>query len=195
MDGDGSASISRGSRQQLRDFHTANQYVAKYRHGWRWLRHCAPDVTDIFVEVYRASRVILRHSRIGAKISPSNPAPFIATPPANCHKRFWGLSGLNYGTVGRIPARSAQSLWTDEKTDKPKAKSITLTFTAAQEKPHVFIEVMVLDRLLSLNSDGGLLKGLNMTNLGYRHVMRNPICAGSAPTFLRTWRERATNGL
>lgn len=47
------------------------------------------------------------------------------------------------------------SLWTDESTAKPKAKSITLTFTAVSgETPHIY-EIMVLDRLLTLNSDGG----------------------------------------
>lgn len=44
------------------------------------------------------------------------------------------------------------SLWTDESTAKPKAKSITLTFTGSA--PRIY-EVMVLDRLLTLNADGG----------------------------------------
>ena len=39
---------------------------------------------------------------------------------------------------------------------KPKARSITLTFTAATRQPPRIYEVMVLDRLLTLNSDGGL---------------------------------------
>ena len=43
-------------------------------------------------------------------------------------------------------------LWTDESTAKPKAKSITLTFTG--KSPKIY-EVMVLDRLLTLNADGG----------------------------------------
>ena len=48
------------------------------------------------------------------------------------------------------------NLWTDESTEKPKAKSITLTFTAVTgETPRIY-EVMVLNRLLTLNSDGGL---------------------------------------
>ena len=47
------------------------------------------------------------------------------------------------------------NLWTDEKTDKPKAKSITLTVTAKTgETPRIY-EVMILDRLLTLDSDGG----------------------------------------
>ena len=47
------------------------------------------------------------------------------------------------------------NLWTDESTAKPKAKSITLTFTAVTgETPRIY-EIMVLDRLLTLNSDGG----------------------------------------
>ena len=44
------------------------------------------------------------------------------------------------------------NLWTDESTAKPKAKSITLTFTGSNIRIY---EVMVLDRLLTLNSDGG----------------------------------------
>ncbi|RKU21001.1 hypothetical protein C6499_22540 [Candidatus Poribacteria bacterium] len=44
------------------------------------------------------------------------------------------------------------NLWIDESTTKPKAKSITLTFTGSS--PRIY-EVMVLDRLLTLNSDGG----------------------------------------
>ena len=44
------------------------------------------------------------------------------------------------------------NLWTDESTAKPKAKSITLTFTGTSPKIY---EVMVLDRLLTLNADGG----------------------------------------
>jgi len=48
------------------------------------------------------------------------------------------------------------SLWTDETQAKPKAKSITLTFTAKNgETPRIY-EIMILDRLLVLNSDGGL---------------------------------------
>ena len=44
------------------------------------------------------------------------------------------------------------SFWTDESTAKPKAKSVTLTFTGSS--PRIY-EVMILDRLLTLNSDGG----------------------------------------
>lgn len=44
------------------------------------------------------------------------------------------------------------SLWTDESTAKPKAKSMTLTFTGSA--PRIY-EVMVLNRLLTLNADGG----------------------------------------
>ena len=47
------------------------------------------------------------------------------------------------------------SLWADESTAKPKAKSVTLTFTAAASKTARIYEVMVLDRLLTLNADGG----------------------------------------
>ena len=46
------------------------------------------------------------------------------------------------------------TLWQDGTLDisKPKAKSITLTFTGSS--PRIY-EVMILDRLLTLNSDGG----------------------------------------
>ena len=47
------------------------------------------------------------------------------------------------------------SLWTDESTAKPKAKSITLTFTAVTGQTPRIYEVMILDRLLTLDSDGG----------------------------------------
>ena len=47
------------------------------------------------------------------------------------------------------------SLWTDENTAKPKAKSITLTFTAESGQSVRVYEVMILNRLLTLNSDGG----------------------------------------
>ena len=49
------------------------------------------------------------------------------------------------------------SLWQDTTLgiSKPKAKSVTLTFTAAASKTARIYEVMVLDRLLTLNADGG----------------------------------------
>ena len=49
------------------------------------------------------------------------------------------------------------NLWTTENQlgAKPKARSITLTFTAATSQPLRIHEVMILDRLLTLNSDGG----------------------------------------
>ena len=50
------------------------------------------------------------------------------------------------------------SLWTDESTDKPKAKSITLTVTAETGETARIHEVMILDRLLTLNADGGFSK-------------------------------------
>lgn len=50
------------------------------------------------------------------------------------------------------------SLWDDTQTPKPaklRAKSITLTFTGSS--PRIY-EVMVLDRLLTLDSDGGFTR-------------------------------------
>ena len=47
------------------------------------------------------------------------------------------------------------NLWTDATQPKPKAKSITLTFTAESGQSVRIYEVMVLDRLLTLNADGG----------------------------------------
>lgn len=44
------------------------------------------------------------------------------------------------------------SLWTDESTEKPKAKSVTLTFTGSNIRIY---NVLVLDRRLSLNANGG----------------------------------------
>ena len=44
------------------------------------------------------------------------------------------------------------NLWTDETQPKPKAKSVTLTFTGTNIRVY---EVMILNRLLTLNSDGG----------------------------------------
>lgn len=46
------------------------------------------------------------------------------------------------------------SLWTDKSTDKPKAKAITLTVTAVTGQTPRIYEVMILDRLLTLDSDG-----------------------------------------
>ena len=50
------------------------------------------------------------------------------------------------------------NLWTDESQfgAKPKARAITLTFTAATAQTPRISEVMVLNRLLTINSDGGL---------------------------------------
>ena len=47
------------------------------------------------------------------------------------------------------------NVWTDESTDKPEAKSVTLTFTAKTGETPRIHEVMILDRLLILDSDGG----------------------------------------
>lgn len=47
------------------------------------------------------------------------------------------------------------SLWTDESTAKPKAKSITLTFTAVTGETARICEIMILNRLLTLNADRG----------------------------------------
>lgn len=47
------------------------------------------------------------------------------------------------------------SLWEDESTPKPKAKSVTLTFTAVTGETPRISEVMILNRLLTLNADGG----------------------------------------
>lgn len=44
------------------------------------------------------------------------------------------------------------TLWTDETQPKPKATALTLTFTGTNVQVH---EVMILNRLLTLNSDGG----------------------------------------
>ena len=50
------------------------------------------------------------------------------------------------------------NLWTTESQlgAKPKAKSITLTFTAATRQTPRIYEVMILNRIFTINSDGGL---------------------------------------
>ena len=50
------------------------------------------------------------------------------------------------------------NLWSDEAEAKPKAKSITLTFTAVSGETPRLYEIMVIDRLLTLNSDGGFTR-------------------------------------
>ena len=57
------------------------------------------------------------------------------------------------------------NLWTDEKTAKPKAIAITLTVTPKTgETPRIY-GVMILNRLLTLNSDGGFSR-IEYDNLG-----------------------------
>ena len=103
--------------------------------------------TDIFIKAtgigsYRAAFTDPAHIT----------SPKDRTPPAMVKND----SGDNVPTVVDDFQHDLHSLWTDESTAKPKAKAITLTFTAAtRETPRIY-EVMVLDRLLTLNSDGGL---------------------------------------
>lgn len=63
-------------------------------------------------------------------------------------------SGDTVSTIIDGYRHDLHNLWTNEKTAKPKAKSITLTFTAAAGQTPRIYEVMILDRLLTLDSDG-----------------------------------------
>ena len=84
----------------------------------------------------------------------TNPENISSSPPARTlPENVTNDSGDTVPTTvdGNLQ-HDLHSLWTDESTAKPKAKSITLTFTGSS--PRVY-EVMILDRLLTLNSDGG----------------------------------------
>ena len=63
-------------------------------------------------------------------------------------------SGDTVSTIIDGYQHDLHNLWTNEKTAKPKAKSITLTFTAVSGQTPRIYEAMLLDRLLTLDSDG-----------------------------------------
>lgn len=106
----------------------------------------ARDFTDIFIKCAGIS------SYTAALTNPENiTSPAARTLPATVTND----SRDEVRTTVDGFQHDLHSLWTDEKTAKPKAKSLTLTFTAVTgETPRIY-EIMVLDRLLTLNSDGG----------------------------------------
>ena len=64
-------------------------------------------------------------------------------------------SGDTVPTVVDGYQHDLHNLWEDETQPKPQAKSITLTFTAKGNETAKIYEVLILDRRLSLNADGG----------------------------------------
>lgn len=106
----------------------------------------ARDFTDIFIKGTGIS------SYSAALTDPANiTSPQARTLPATVKND----SGDEVSTIVDSYQNDLHSLWTDESTAKPKAKAITLTVTAKTgETPRIY-EVMILDRLLTLDSDGG----------------------------------------
>lgn len=105
----------------------------------------ARDFTDIFVKGTGISTYTAAFTN-GANIP--TPSPFPRTPPTTVKND----SGDNVPTVIDDFQHDLYSLWINDSRLKPKAKAITLTFTGSS--PRIY-EVMILDRLLTLNSDGG----------------------------------------
>lgn len=103
----------------------------------------ARDFTDIFIKCSGVS------SYTAAFTNPENiTSPAARTLPATVTND----SGDEVSTTVDGYQHDLHNLWTDESTAKPKAKSITLTFTGSNIRIY---NVLVLDRLLSLNADGG----------------------------------------
>ena len=105
----------------------------------------ARDFTDIFIKATGVTNYTAAFTN-GANIP--MPSPFPRTPPTTVKND----SGDNVPTVIDSYQHDLHSLWTDGNTAKPKAKSVTLTFTGTNIRVYA---VMILDRLLTLNSDGG----------------------------------------
>ena len=105
----------------------------------------AREFTDIFIKGTGIS------SYSAALTDPAN----ITSPQARTlPETVKNDSGDTVSTVIDGYRHDLHNLWTNEKTAKPKAKSITLTFTAAAGETARIYEVMILDRLLTLDSDG-----------------------------------------
>ena len=107
----------------------------------------AREFTDIFI---KSSTGIVSYT--AAFTNPENiTSPAARTLPATVKND----SGDTVSTIIAGYQHDLHSLWTDESTAKPKAKAVTLTVTAKiGETPRIY-EVMVLDRRLTLNADGG----------------------------------------
>lgn len=108
----------------------------------------ARDFTDIFL---KCKGVASYTASFTDGVNIPTPSPFPRTLPATVNND----SGYETSTV--IPENGSQhdlhSIWSSGL--KPGAKSITLTFTAASGQTPSIYEVMILNRLLTINSDGG----------------------------------------
>ena len=82
--------------------------------------------------------------------------PTLTFPDRTLPETVINDSGDTVPTVVDGYQHDLHNLWTDETEAKPQAKSITLTFTAVTGQSPRIYEVMLLNRLLTLNSDGGL---------------------------------------
>lgn len=99
--------------------------------------------TDIFIKCAGVS------SYTAALTNPENiTSPATRTLPATVKND----SGDEVSTTVDGYQNDLHNLWGDEAEAKPKAKSITLTFTGSNIRIY---NVLVLDRLLSLNANGG----------------------------------------
>lgn len=109
----------------------------------------AREFTDIFLKGTGIARYTAAFTD---GVNLPNPSPFPRTPPATVKND----SGDTVETTVDGFQHDLHTLWTDERTLKPKATAITITVTAKTgETPRIY-EVMILNRLLTLNSDGGL---------------------------------------
>ena len=88
-------------------------------------------------------------------IALTDPEPVVGLSDRTLPATVKNDSGDTVSTVVDGFQHDLYDLWTDESTAKQKAKAMTLTFTAKTgETPRIY-EIMVLNRLLTLNSDGG----------------------------------------
>lgn len=106
----------------------------------------AREFTDIFIKCKNVS------SYTAAFTNPENiTSPAARTLPDNVDNDSGDETSITVPYPDG-PKHDLHSLWSSRL--KPKAKSITLTFTAVTgETPRIY-EVMLLDRLLTLDSDG-----------------------------------------
>lgn len=110
----------------------------------------AREFTDIFVKC---------RSVQGYAIALTDPMNITTSPePRTLPESVTNDSGDTVPILVDGFQNDLHSLWDDTQNPKPlkpKAKSITLTFTAVSGETPRICEVMVLDRLLTLDSDGG----------------------------------------
>ena len=141
-----------GGRSQFRS--VADNDYATYTDQTSMLLHIdtagdgsgtARNFTDIFI---KCSGVASYTAAFTDGVNIPSPSPFPRTLPATVKND----SGDAVSTIIDGYQHDLHNLWGDESTAKPKAKSITLTFTGSNVRIY---EVMVLDRLLTLNADGG----------------------------------------